>query len=78
MSDPGVTLMAESGRLPNGFTVWDDRPADERIEIDLGGGDYQPVELAPDELLLMPGSLDSDTIMLGLSIADTTLLPDEG
>jgi proline iminopeptidase len=38
MSDPGVTLMAETGRLPNGFTVWDNRPADERIEIDLGGG----------------------------------------
>jgi isopenicillin N synthase-like dioxygenase len=37
------------------------------LEIDVGGGDYQPVELAPDEVLLMPGSLL--TLMTGGEIA---------
>jgi proline iminopeptidase len=37
MNRKAAALMAATGRLENGFTVWDDRPADETIEIDLGG-----------------------------------------
>ena len=49
-----------------------------RIEIDLGGGDAITLRVPASSAGLGSVPADSGTITHGLSVADTTLLPDEG